>query len=62
MTHESPRPATQDQLRWLNNGFDNGAIEKLETRYLQRATTPSGTPPPWIFVEADPSELDISAT
>jgi hypothetical protein len=55
--------ATDKDLKWLNNGFDEEAMARLDAAYFEKAMSASPTPPHWRFVdiEATVSRDDESA-
>jgi hypothetical protein len=47
--------ATDEELRWLNDGFDEGAMKRLDAAHFDEARDASPTPPHWRFVDAEVS-------
>ncbi len=41
--------ATDQDLKWLNNGFDQEAMARLDAAYFENAKHASPTPPHWRF-------------
>ena len=48
--------ATEKDLKWLNNGFDDEAMSRLEASYIERATNSSPTPPHWRFPDMEAAD------
>jgi len=47
--------ATEEGLNWLNDGFDNEAMSRLDVAYLDKAVKASPTPPHWWFPDIEPA-------
>jgi hypothetical protein len=45
--------ATDQDLKWLNNGFDEEAMARLDAAYLDKAKHASPTPPHWRFPDEE---------
>lgn len=42
------RVATEEDLQWLHNGFDEVALARIDAEQLEEAINASPTPPHWI--------------
>jgi len=48
--------ATKDDLKWLNDGFDEEAMARLDAAYFEKAANASATPPHWRFPDIEATD------